>query len=297
LIGSTSASTRAARLARSEPAKPDLAVSATNALGEAALQVGFTLMLIAAASDTLFAALDNAGARAWVEGVALSAIALAGLLTPTAAARLLRRRGAPLVMAALFALAGALDWGVQSHFAEVAPAIVWIAAIASSRRWVIACVAVSALGYIVDLLLTGRSLPWLVAPAGRNLVVNQTIDLIANAAAVLLVIALLRRFILGVPASLEGVRTGAPAVTPALTAAVRLQLPPPRPSSPLWALTKTELEVLEELAAGLAPGEIAFKRGLKITTIRTHIAAIKRKTAARTLPHAAAIHARWTREC
>jgi hypothetical protein len=31
-----------------------------------------------------------------------------------------------VILAALFALAGAFDWGIQSHFDEVAPAIVWI---------------------------------------------------------------------------------------------------------------------------------------------------------------------------
>ena len=88
-----------------------------------------------------------------------------------------------MIAAALFALAGAFDWSIQSHFSEVAPAIVWIAVIVSSPPWIVACVLVSAAGYLVDLLLKGHSLAWTLTPTGRELVVNQWVDLAANAGA------------------------------------------------------------------------------------------------------------------
>jgi hypothetical protein len=40
--------------------------------------------------------------------------------------------GRVVILAALFAVVGAVDWGIQSRFDEVAPATVWIAVIVSS---------------------------------------------------------------------------------------------------------------------------------------------------------------------
>ena len=171
----------------------DVAVAAGEALAVAALRVGSALMTIAAASDTLFALLDGGGLLAGFEGAVLTGIAVGGLLRPATAARLLRPPGRVVILAALFALAGAFDWDIQSHFDEVAPAIVWIAVIVSSPPWVVACVLVSAAGYLVDLLLKGHSLAWTLTPAGRELVINQWVDLVANAAAVLVLVLLLDR--------------------------------------------------------------------------------------------------------
>jgi hypothetical protein len=136
----------------------DLAAAATEALAVAALRVGFGLMTIAAASDTVFALLDGAGLLAGIEGAALTGLTVSGLLRPATAALLLRPPGRVVIVAALFALAGAFNWAIQSHFSEVAPAIVWIAVIVSSPPWIVACVLVSAAGYFIDLLLRGHSL-------------------------------------------------------------------------------------------------------------------------------------------
>ena len=76
--------------------------------------------------------IDGGGLLAGIEGAILTALAVGGLLRPATAARLLRPPGRVVIPAALFALAGAFDWGIQSHFSEVAPAIVWIAVIVSS---------------------------------------------------------------------------------------------------------------------------------------------------------------------
>jgi len=58
-----------------------------------------------------------------------------------------------------------------------------VAVIVSSPPWIVACVLVSAAGYLVDLLLKGHSLAWTLTPTGRELVVNQWVDLAANAGA------------------------------------------------------------------------------------------------------------------
>jgi len=276
----------------------DIAAAATEALAVAALRIGFGLMTIAAASDTAFALLDGAGLLAGIEGAVLTALAVGGLLRPATAARLLRPPGRVVIAAALFALAGAFDWGIQSHFSEVAPAIVWIAVIVSSPPWIVACVLVSAAGYLVDLLLKGHSLAWTLNPNGRELVINQWIDLVANAGAVLVLVTLLRRFTAGFPASLGAARAGGPATTPALAAAVRTEpvalLPRADAASLITPLTDAEHKILALLRDGLVPKQAALELSVTVATVRSHIAAAKRKTGARTIEQLIGIYAQMT---
>jgi hypothetical protein len=71
----------------------DITVAAGETVALAALRVGFGLMTLAAASDTLFVLLDGGGPLAGLEGAILTALAVGGLLRPVTAARLLRPRG------------------------------------------------------------------------------------------------------------------------------------------------------------------------------------------------------------
>lgn len=277
----------------------EIAAAATEALAVAALRVGFGLMMIAAVSDTLFALLDGAGVLAGVEGLIFTSLAISGLLRPASAARLLSPPGRVVIVAALFALGGAFDWGIQSHFSEVAPAIVWIAVIVSSAPWVVACVLVSAVGYLIDLLLQGHSLAWTLTPTGRELVVNQWVDLIANAGAVLVLVTLIRRFTAGVPAGLAAARSGGPATTPALAAAVSAEpvvalLSRGDPASLIAHLTDAEHKVLALLREGLVPKQAALELSVAVPTVRSHIAAAKRKTGARTIEQLIGIYAQAT---
>jgi DNA-binding CsgD family transcriptional regulator len=281
------------------PRAPEVAAAASEALAVAALRVGFALMAIAAASDTLFALLDGGGLLAGVEGIVLTGLALGGLLRPAIAARLLRPTGRVVVLAALFALAGAFDWGLQRHFSEVAPAIVWIAVIVSSPSWIVACVLVSAIGYLADLLLQGHSLAWTLRPVGRELLINQWVDLAANAGVIVLLVVLLRRFIAHVPASLDGAHSGsAVAVTPRLAAAVRAQpvalLPRADAATLIDLLTNTERRVLALLVDGLVPKQAALELSVTLPTVRSHIASAKRKTGARTIEQLAGLYAQAT---
>ncbi len=276
----------------------DVAVAAGEALAVAALRVGFALMTIAAASDTMFALLDGGGLLAGLEGAILTGLGVGGLLRPATAARLLRPPGRVVILAALFAVAGAFDWGIQRHFSEVAPAIVWIAVIVSSPPWIVTCVLVSAAGYLVDLLLKGHSLAWTLTPAGRELVVNQWVDLVANAGVVLVLVVLLRRFVAGVPASLATARAGGPAVTTALAAAVSSEpvalLPRADAASVIAPLTEAECKVLGLLRDGLVPKQAALDLSVTLATVRSHIAAAKRKTGARTIEQLVGIYAQAT---
>lgn len=72
-------------------------------------------------------------------------------------------------------------------------------------------------------------------------------------------------------------------------------LPAPRSAEPDGHLTPRERTALELLAEGYSQGEIAAKLGLSLRTVETHLAAARRKLAARTTAQAAARYARGDR--
>jgi len=268
------------------------ALAAANQLSLTALRIGFALMLAATVTDWAFAAIDNAGALTMVEGAALTATALAGLRYPAIAYRVLSRRGMVLVPAAAFALVGAVDFGLQVHFVEVPPAIVWIAVIVAAPRWFSLCVAVSAIGYVGDLALQGHSVAWLTSGVGENMVSNQVVDLVANAGALWLLMVALRTFVAGMPASLLSVRGGGRSLTPQLALAVtrpRALLGRADPRAVTSGLSGAERRVVALLAQGRAPKQIALESSLALATVRSHIANAKRKTGARTVEQLVAL--------
>ena len=234
--------------------------AASNEVAVAVMRIGFGLMAAATASDVLFAGLASAGVPTMIVGVLFTGCAVYGLVRPDSVAGLLRRRGRALVPAALFAVAGALDPGVPGHYAEVASAIVWITAITSSTGWVALCVAVSGGGYVADLALQGHSLDWMVNGAGRDLVANQSVDLVANAGVMLLMIALLRRFVAAAPQSIAEVRGGGASLTPQLALAAsgqRLALPRADSRALAERFTPSERRVVALLAEGRTPKLVA----------------------------------------
>lgn len=260
-----------------------------------ALRTGMVLCAVAALSDWLFAAIAGARVVTHLEGLAVTLLAIGAVMRTDAAARLLLARGATPVAAALFAAVGALDHGFQGHYAEVAPAIVFVAALVSSWRWVALTLAISAVGYVGDQALAGHSLHWMVTGPGQSDVATQLADLALNAAVGLLLIALLRRFVARAPQTLEDARRGASrAITPALARALDgpvALLTAPDPGAGIEALTAAEQAVLELLAAGHAPKQAARELSVSLATVRSHIAAGKRKTGARTLEQLVADYA------
>jgi DNA-binding CsgD family transcriptional regulator len=275
------------------------AATATNEVAVAVMRVGFGLMAAVAASDLLFAALAHADATTLAIGGLLTACALVGLLYPDPAARLLRHRGRALWPTALFAAAGALNPGVQVHYPEVASAIVWIAVITSSTPIVGLCVAVSAVGYVVDLAIQSHTAAWLLNGPGRDLIANQVIDLAANAGVMLLLIALLRWFLGTAPQRITELRLGGLSLTPQLALAARaplLSLPRADPRDLAEHFTRAERNVLALLAEGRAPKQAARELVVSLATIRSHIASAKRKSGARTLEQLVAIYTEATLE-
>jgi DNA-binding CsgD family transcriptional regulator len=269
--------------------------AALDAVALTSLRIGLALMAIAAATDTVFTATSDASIARVLEGVLFAAAATAGAARPRRAAAVLCPRGRIVLLAALFALIGAIDTSLQSHYAETTVVVVWIAAIVASPRWILACVAVSVLGVLIDYAAQGQSLAWMLMGAGQDDVANQIVDLCVNAALVVAALSVLRGTLTSAPAALREVRDGGESLTPALAAVVREQplalLGRADPGAVIASLSESEQRVLSLLADGLLPKQAAVELGVKLPTVRSHIAAAKRKTGARTLEQLVGLYA------
>ncbi len=146
--------------------------------------------------------------------------------------------------------------------------------IVSSPSWIVACVLVSAIGYLAYLLLQGHSLVWTLRPAGRELLINQWVDLAANAGVVVLLVVLLCRFIGACSREprWRPLRFGG-GVTPRFAAAVRAQpvalLPRADAATLIDLLTNTERRVLALLVDGLVPKQAALELSVTLPTVRS----------------------------
>lgn len=266
----------------------------TYAWAEAALRTGMTIVTVVAVTDLVVALASGGGPKAAVEGAVLTGVGIAGVLRIDVAARVLRPRGRMALLAAVFAVGGLLDFGLQSYFAEVAVAIVCLAALICTTRWVVVCCVVSAAGFLGALALHGRSLDWMM-DEGRYIVAGQLVNLVANAAGGLFIIALLCRFLAHTPRRLDAVRTGGGSLTPQLALAAAGQhvahLGAADARTVAAALTPAERAVLHLLASGRVPKQAAGDLSIALPTVRSRIAAAKRKTGARTTEHLVALYA------
>lgn len=94
-------------------------------------------------------------------------------------------------------------------------------------------------------------------------------------------------------------RAGGASLTPQLALAAGgrhvLLLPPADPRTLIAALTPAECDVVKLLAAGRRPSQAAFELWIALPTVRSRIAAAKRKTGARTVEHLVALYAECER--
>lgn len=133
------------------------------------------------------------------------------------------------------------------------------------------------------------------AGPGQSDVATQLADLALNAVIGLLLIALLRRFVARAPQTLRDARRGASrAITPFLARALAgpvALLQAPDANTGVEELTPAERAVLELLAAGRAPKQVARELSVTLATVRSHIAAGNRKTGSRTVEQFVATYA------
>lgn len=205
----------------------------------------------------------------------------------------LRDRPWLVVLIAAAQLSAVVVDGVPgSAYDSVSTMSLGLAAIVARSRTVWLCVVILDLGYAVAVLVN-------VSPAelvafGQLPRVLGTLLVVPLAAVVALgVTRLYLRFVSNAAGVLHKMRSGSPALTPALAQAIQIgagrRVPLLTAPSAFVDLTHRELLVVEDLARGRRPKQIAFDWGVSLATVRTHIRNAKRKTGARTLPELAAM--------
>jgi DNA-binding CsgD family transcriptional regulator len=192
----------------------------------------------------------------------------------------------------------ALDGFVGGPYVAVTLTSIGWAVILAPGRTVWRLVALLEAGYVIGLLLA-RSPHGVVDQGNLTTVIGQVLGYPFAALSLLALAGLFNRFQNGAALILDGLRRGLPALTPSLSRAIE------RPGEPLLALppgsavrvrlTPAETRIVEGLARGDAPKQLAHEAGLSLATVRTHIRNAKRKTGARTLRALAALVAqsRW----
>ncbi len=205
----------------------------------------------------------------------------------------LRARPWLVVVAGVVLLGVALVDGVDGPYVSVTETVIGIAAVVAGPRLVWLCVAALEAGYGAA-VLGSRS------PGSLGGVLGEMLAYPFVALVVVGLANLYKRFLGRADETLAAFRSGAPALTAALTRAVELgtvrRVAELRaPSAPLSCLSGEERGVVEELAGGRRPKQVALAWGVSLATIRKHIRHAKRKTGAQTLPELAAITARGER--
>jgi DNA-binding CsgD family transcriptional regulator len=205
-------------------------------------------------------------------------------------------------LAAVQLAAAAADGVLPGPYVVISMTSIGLAVIVARTRTVWLTVALLEVGFIIAVVVERSP----TASGSRDLagVVGQLLGFPFAALVVLGLARMFTRFLADLEPTLDAIRDGAPACTPALTMAISRagrtpvallespaqQVPVPRPL--LTRLTPTEVAVIQALAEGLAPKEIAHQRGVSLNTVRTHIKNAKRKTGARTPRELAAMIAR-----
>lgn len=222
-------------------------------------------------------------------GIAFVLAAAATMVRRDTACRALRARPELMLAVAIVALCAAVADGTESPYLAMTETVIGVAAVVARPRTVWLCVAVLEAGYGGALLLSGS--PGALAGTLGVLFAYPFV-----ASVVLGLARIYKRFLANVDGVVIAIRSGSPALTPALTRAIALRNPrlmlqlaaPP----PLAALSRDELRIVEGLAAGARPKQLAYALGVSLATVRKRIQSAKRKSGARTLPELAAMAAR-----
>jgi DNA-binding CsgD family transcriptional regulator len=187
-----------------------------------------------------------------------------------------------------------LTAGIASPILGMCMYIGWITSVVASARAAIGISLLVTMSVVAGYLLAGDTPHDIVAGPDRYTAVCSAVLSVLTGLVGALLASVTNRTFSRVPEILAGLRHGAAATTPALTALISRPIPelPERAAAlrdPATAtvapLTTAEREVVRQLADGHTPQEIALQRGVKESTIRSQLKSAKKKTGARTLPH------------
>lgn len=281
------------------PAQAD-AVVARDALSSRTLAIALGLSLWIAAGSLFLAVAEGLGShplRRLLIGITFVVLMSGALWQRDRVCAALRARPWLVIVAALAELALVVADGVipRGPYGVITVTALGIAAVVADPRLVWLCVAALDGGYAIA-VLAELSPADVVSDAHLANVLGAMLGYPFAALVVLGLASGFKRFMANCDAHFEIVHGPHPGLPPALASAVRLgaghsarQLHPP---SALAALSRAEIRVVEALAGGRRPKQIAFASGRSIATVRKHIQNAKRKTGAGTLPELAAMTTR-----
>jgi len=268
------------------------------------LRIALTLALWVAFGNLVLAIIDGLGdhpARRLLLGLILVLSIAVALWQRNAVCKGLRARPwLVVVIAAGQQAAVVADGPLGSAYAAVSMTSIGLAAIIARARTVWMCVAVLDATYATALLID-QSPAALVESGDLAQALGALSGYPFTAFVVLGLAGWFTRFLSNADTIIDRLRTGSPALTPALTQAIQLSAPRPvqrlTAPSPFTSLTKSEVRVVDALASGRRPKQIAFDWNVSLPTVRKHLQRSKRKTGARTLAELAAMtkSADWPR--
>jgi DNA-binding CsgD family transcriptional regulator len=199
----------------------------------------------------------------------------------------LRRRPWVLpVIALASALPVALDGGYHSPLLIVSWPLPVVAAAVAPARVALLCGAATGAAYVLSVLGSAGSTAVLLSDAQRYETVASALNGLLAAGLSLVLVAAFQSVARDGAQHLVDVHGGASTARPALGDVIRGKRPvallPARIAS-REPLSPAERRIVEQLAGGKTPKQIAFEAGVSLHTVRTQIKHAKRKTGARTI--------------
>lgn len=262
-------------------------VALSGALDAATTSVLRIICALGTANGALMLVVTAAGHRTAFALVAATAwVAVWWLLRQRAhelAGRLSRQPGLLVVVAVVGIAPIALDGGLEGTLSTQAIWLTWVAAVTISAGMTLALAGVMALATTAALIGAGMSVDELLSGPDRFQATLLIFNPIVVALVGLALVGVFRRILGGAADALVDIREGGAASTPGLTQLLHRQAPRLLQAPAPEALTEAEQAIVAMLRDGLMPKQIAHRRQTALSTVRTQIKHIKRKTGARTL--------------
>jgi DNA-binding CsgD family transcriptional regulator len=228
------------------------------------------------------------------EGVAIAAAAWLGARSPEVAAAILRKRtglGATIVLLGLLI---AFDGAGESPYLPIGYAATAVAVVVASPATVALSSAFIVAAWSAGELVDGHGLAFLYG-GGLGRLLNEVADVTVPAVLLLCALAAGKRTLREAPDVLDAARRGGVPAPTALLVAIRrgsrAMLPRGDAVGIVARLSPAEMRVVELLAGGLLAKQIALELSVSLATVRSHIAAAKRKTDAATVAQLAGLWA------
>lgn len=213
---------------------------------------------------------------------------------PQLAIPVLRRWRWTTVLVAGFSTATIVaSGGFDSLLKTEANWLAWAAPVLLGTAASLSVAAILSSGLLAAFLLDGMSLQTILTGPDRYTAVTDILNPVIIALAALAVTGVFRLVLTNAVVKLWRARRGDSASSPAMRALLGgqpvLALPTGElePSaSTLWErLTPSQRDIIEQLARGLTPQQIALQRGIQVETVYEQLGAARRRTGTRTNEH------------